>query len=117
MLDIAFLSCPKGFEGSIMGLFGSALSFGKTISTFLGSLLTMYFKIEKGSYSNFNLMIFVHNVISLFSLFGLFLIDDDLLALRGNKKIFDFNRNKRQNVEIEVDIFNEKTSLKEIGNI
>ena len=117
MLDIAFLSCPKGFEGSIMGLFGSALSFGKTISTFLGSLLTMYFKIEKGSYSNFNLMIFVHNVISLFSLFGLFLIDDDLLALRGNKKIFDFNRNRRQNLEIEVDIFNEKTSLKEISNI
>ena len=124
MLDIAFLSCPKGFEGSVMGLFGSALSFGKTISTFFGSLLTMYFKVEKNDYRNFNLMIFVNNIISLLSLVGLFLIDDELLALRGNKKVFNFkkkpinnNNNNGNHVDVDVDIYNEKSSLKEINSI
>ena len=117
MLDLAFLACPKGYEGSVMGLFGSALSFGKTISTFSGSLLTMLFKVEKSDYSNFNLMIFVNNIISLFSIFGLFLIDDELLSLRANKKLFNFKKKQNKDFEIEVDIFNEKTSLKEINNI
>ena len=47
MQDIAFLTCPQEYGGSVMGLFNSALIFGKTISTFLGSLLTIYFKVEK----------------------------------------------------------------------
>ena len=102
MLDIAFLSCPKGYEGSIMGLFGSALSFGKTISTFLGSLLTMFFKVEKSDYSNFNFMIFVHNIISLLSLFGLLLIDDEILSNQSTPK---------KDVNVDVDIYNENTSL------
>ena len=72
MLDLAFLSCPKGFEVNVMGLFGSTLSFGKTISTFLGSLLTLFFKIEKNDYSNFNFLIMMHNLISLSSIVGLF---------------------------------------------
>ena len=117
MLDIAFLSCPKGYEGSVMGLFGSALSFGKTISTFFGSLLTMFFKVEKNDYSNFNLMIFVNNMISLLVLLGLLIIDDDLIALRGNKKIFDFNKKQNKNDNIEVDIYNENTSLKDINSV
>ena len=102
MLDIAFLSCPKGYEGSIMGLFGSALSFGKTISTFLGSLLTMFFKVEKSDYSNFNFMIFVHNIISLLSLFGLLCIDDEILSNQSTPK---------KDVNVDVDIYNENTSL------
>ena len=114
MMDIAFLSCPKEFGGSVMGLFESALSFGKTISTFLGSVLTMFFKVEKSDYSNFNLMIFAHNIISLLPLLGLLLIDDEILSLKGNKKIFN---NKDKQVEIDVDIFNEKTTLKEINSI
>ena len=112
MLDIGVLSCPKGFEGSVMGLFGSAQSFGKTISTFLGSLLTMYFKVEKNDYSNFNFMIFVHNIISLLSLFGLLLLDDEHLPLERKPK-----KNNNNNDEIDVDIYNENTSLKEISNI
>ena len=117
MLDIAFLSCPKGFEGSVMGLFGSALSFGKTISTFFGSLLTMFFKVEKNDYSNFNIMIFVNNIISLLILLGLLIIDDDLLALRGNKKIFNFEKKQNKKENIDVDIYNENTSLKQKNSI
>ena len=110
MLDLAFLSCPKGFEGSVMGLFGSALSFGKTISTFLGSLLTSYFKIEKNSYNNFNILILVHNLISLFSMVGLLFITDELLEMKENGRAVSLSNN---NIEIGVDIYNEKTKLKE----
>ena len=116
MLDLAFLSCPKGYEGSVMGLFGSALSFGKTISTFLGSLLTSYFKIEKTNYNNFNILILVHNLISLASMVGLFFITDDLLETKENGKINNSKENKNLNIdhkEIGVDIYNEKTKLKE----
>ena len=109
MLDLAFLSCPKGFEGMVMGLFGSALSFGKTISTFLGSLLTSYFKIEKNSYNNFNILILVHNLISLSSMVGLLFITDELLELKENGRAFSLSNN---NIEIGVDIYNEKTKLK-----
>ena len=118
MLDLAFLSCPKGFEGSIMGLFGSALSFGKTISTFLGSLLTMYFKIEKSDYSNFNFLILVHNLISLSAVVGLVFITDELLEMKDIGKILDLKKNKiknENNIEIGVDIYNEKTKLKEVN--
>jgi len=118
MLDLAFLSCPKGFEGSIMGLFGSALSFGKTISTFLGSLLTMYFKIEKNDYSNFNFLILVHNLISLSTVVGLVFITDELLEMKDIGKILDLKKNKikyENNIEIGVDIYNEKTKLKEVN--
>ena len=124
MLDLAFLNCPKGYEGSIMGLFGSALSFGKTVSTFLGSLLTMYFKVEKGDYTNFNLLIAMHNLISIFSVVGLFALSDDIIQMKGNKKFINLNfkNNKREstinnkNVEIGVDIYNEKSKLKEYNN-
>ena len=114
MLDLAFLSCPKGLEGSVMGLFGSALSFGKTISTFLGSLLTSYFKIEKSNYNNFNFLILVHNLISLASMIGLLFITDELLEMKENGKVFNYNKNRsNNNIEIGVDIYNEKTKLKE----
>ena len=116
MLDLAFLSCPKGYEGSVMGLFGSALSFGKTISTFLGSLLTSYFKIEKTNYNNFNILILVHNLISLASMVGLFFITDDLLEMKENGKMNNSKENKNliiDNKEIGIDIYNEKTKLKE----
>ena len=113
MLDLAFLNCPKGYEGSIMGLFGSALSFGKTISTFLGSMLTMYFKVEKGDYNNFNFLILMHNIISLFMMSGLLLLNDDILEMKGNKKLIEFKKNEKNNIEVDVDIYNEKTKLKE----
>ena len=112
MQDIAFLSCPTEFGGSVMGLFGSAQTFGKTISTFLGSLLTMFFKVEKSDYSNFNLMIFTNNIIWLFSLVGLLFIDDDLINLRGNKKIFNCAKKQTYNVDVDVDIYNENSRLK-----
>ena len=119
LLDLAFLSCPKGFEGSIMGLFGSALSFGKTISTFLGSLLTMYFKIEKSDYSNFNFLILIHNLISLSAVVGLVFITDELLEMQEIGKILNLKKNKsdknEHNFEIGVDIYNEKTKLKEVN--
>ena len=116
MLDLAFLSCPKGFEGSIMGLFGSALSFGKTISTFLGSLLTMHFKIEKSDYSNFNYLIMIHNLISLSTIVGLFFISDEILELKEKGKVFKIkDKETNHNYEIGVDIYNEKTNLKEVN--
>ena len=117
MLDLAFLSCPKGFEGSVMGLFGSAMSFGKTISTFFGSLLTLYFKIEKNDYSNFNILIFVHNIISLFTMVGILFITDELLEMKNIGKIFNRKKNKNtnNNMEIGVDIYNENTKLKEVN--
>ena len=116
MSDIVLLLSPNGYEGSIMGLFGSAISFGKTISTFFGSLLTAYFKVEKNDYSNFNFMIFVHNIISLLSLFGLLLIDDEILvhAEENSKKK---KKSDSNNTEIEVDIYNESIALKEINCI
>ena len=116
MLDLAFLSCPKGFEGSVMGLFGSALSFGKTISTFLGSLLTLFFKIEKNDYSNFNFLIMMHNLISLSSIVGLFFVTDEILEMKDKgKKIKTEKKDENKNYEIGVDIYNEKTKLKEVN--
>ena len=97
-----------------MGLFGSSLSFGKTISTFLGSVLTSLFKVDKTDYSNFNIMIFTHNIISLSGLLGLLIIDDKLISMKNNIDNFnDKNCNKQSDsTETEVDIYNEKTSLK-----
>ena len=115
MLDLAFLSCPKGFEGSVMGLFGSALSFGKTISTFFGSLLTLFFKIEKSDYSNFNFLIMIHNLISLSTIVGLIFISDEILELKENGKVVKFVKNGNNNIEIGVDIYNEKAKLKEVN--
>ena len=117
MLDLAFLSCPKGFEGSVMGMFGSAMSFGKTISTFLGSLLTLSFGIEKSDYNNFNFLILIHNLISLTNIIGVFFISDEILEIKDNKtKNLDIGRNnEKKNYEVEVDVYNEKAKLKEVN--
>ena len=45
MSDIVLLLSPSGYEGSIMGLNGSAISFGKTVSTFFVLLHIVSYKI------------------------------------------------------------------------
>ena len=59
-------------------------------------------------------MILVHNLISLASMIGLLFITDELLEMKENRKVFNYNKNRsNNNIEIGVDIYNEKTKLKE----
>ena len=84
-MDLAFLICPKGYEGSIIGLFDSACSLGKTLSTAFGSLLAFFFGVENNKYTNFNIMVFTNNLICLLPLIGLVSIDDDIMSPHPNK--------------------------------
>lgn len=65
IINLGFLEIPKGYEGSIMGLFSSTRDFGDTLSYLFGAFFTFLFDIEKTKYKNFNIMIFIINLLSL----------------------------------------------------
>ena len=65
IINLGFLEIPKGYEGSIMGLFSSTRDFGDTLSYLFGAFFTFLFDIEKTKYKNFNIIIFIINFFSL----------------------------------------------------
>ena len=58
----------------------------------------------------------IHNLISLSSIVGLFFVTDELLEMKDKgKKIKTEKKDENKNYEIGVDIYNEKTKLKEVN--
>ena len=66
VMNLACLICPKNFEGSVFSLFASSNNLGKALSNLGGSIIVVLFGVKKGQYSNFNIMIFVQNLLVLF---------------------------------------------------
>ena len=65
VMNLACLICPKNFEGSVFSLFVSSNNLGKALSNLGGSIIVVLFGVKKGQYSNFNVMIFVQNLLVL----------------------------------------------------
>ena len=86
LFNLAFLVCPKGYEGSIMGLFYSLRDFGDTCASLMGSWLAFILDIQKNNYQNFGLMVLIINIISLLPLAFIGIIKD--------KSIEDIQNNK-----------------------
>ena len=104
IMDLAFLICPKGYEGSVIGLFDSACSLGKTISTIFGSVLAFFFGVENNKYTNFNIMVFTNNLICLLPLLGLVIIDDDIICPSDkidNKKPESYDDKSSESVSLK----------------
>ena len=86
LFNLAFLVCPKGYEGSIMGLFYSLRDFGDTCASLMGSWLAYFLDIQKNEYQNYHLMIFIINIISLLPLGFIWIINDKSIeAIQNNK--------------------------------
>ena len=81
IFNLAFLVCPKGYEGSIMGLFYSARDFGDTLASLFGSYLAYFFDIQNKKYTTYSQMIFIINLISLFPILFINIINDKSISL------------------------------------
>ena len=62
IFNLAYLMCPEGYGGSIMGLFYSLRDFGDFLSSIFGSWLSFLFDIQGNKYSNFSIIYFVNDL-------------------------------------------------------
>ena len=90
IFNLAFLACPKGYEGTIMGLFYSLRDFGDTCASLMGSWMAYYLDIQKDDYKNYGNMVLIINLISLLPICFIGIINDkSIIAIQENKnKIF-----------------------------
>ena len=87
IFNLSFLVCPKGYEGSIMGLFYSVRDLGDVLASLGGSWLAHFFKIQEKKYSSFNQMIYTIHFISLMPLLFINIIQDkSIVSIQENKK-------------------------------
>ena len=86
IFNLAFLACPKGYEGTIMGLFYSLRDFGDTCASLMGSWMAYYLDIQKDDYNNYGNMVLVINLISLLPICFIGIINDkSIIAIQENK--------------------------------
>ena len=86
IFNLAFLACPKGYEGSIMGLFYSLRDFGDTCASLMGSWMAYFLDIQRDGYKNFSKMVFIINLISLLPIAFIRIINDkSIISLQENK--------------------------------
>jgi len=86
IFNLAFLACPKGYEGTIMGLFYSLRDFGDTCASLMGSWMAFFLDIQKDGYKNFGNMILIINIMSLLPLGFIWIINDrSIVAIQENK--------------------------------
>ena len=86
IFNLTFLACPKGYEGSIMGLIYSLRDFGDTCASLMGSWMAYFLDIQKDGYKNFSKMVFIINLISLLPIGFIRIINDkSIIALEENK--------------------------------
>ena len=86
IFNLGFLVCPKGYEGSVMGLFYSIRDLGDTLASLFGSSLAYLLDIQGKKYATFNKMIFIINLISLLPIIFINIINDKNLALIQENK-------------------------------
>ena len=86
LFNLAFLACPKRYEGTIMGLFYSLRDFGDTCASLMGSWMAYYLDIQKDGYKNFGKMVFIINLISLLPIAFIGIINDNsIIAIQENR--------------------------------
>ena len=86
IFNLAFLACPKGYEGTIMGLFYSLRDFGDTCASLMGSWMAYFLDIQKDGYKNFGKMVLIINLISLLPLCFIRIINDkSIVAIQESK--------------------------------
>ena len=86
IFNLAFLACPKGYEGTIMGLFYSLRDFGDTCASLMGSWMAYYLDIQKDDYKNYGNMVLIINLISLLPICFIGIINDkSIIAIQENK--------------------------------
>ena len=86
IFNLAFLACPKGYEGTIMGLIYSLRDFGDTCASLMGSWMAFFLDIQKDGYKNFGNMILIINIMSLLPLGFIWIINDrSIVAIQENK--------------------------------
>lgn len=86
IFNLGFLVCPKGYEGSVMGLFYSIRDLGDTLATLFGSYLAYILDIQRKKYATFNKMIYIINFISLLPILFINIIKDkSIVLIRENK--------------------------------
>ena len=86
IFNLAFLACPKGYEGSIMGLFYSLRDFGDTCASLMGSWMAYFLDIQRDGYKNFSKMVFIINLISLLPIAFIRIINDkSIISLQETK--------------------------------
>jgi Na+/melibiose symporter-like transporter len=85
IFNLAFLVCPKEYEGSIMGLFYSTRDFGDTMASLLGSYLAFFYDIQNTKYTTYSKMILTINLISLLPIFFVNIINNEILSSTKEK--------------------------------
>ena len=86
IFNLAFLVCPKEYEGSIMGLFYSTRDFGDTVASLLGSYLAFFYDIQNTKYTTYSKMILTINLISLLPIFFVNIINNEIISSNKEKK-------------------------------
>ena len=87
VFNLAFLLCPKGYEGSIMGLFYSIRDLGDVLASLFGSYMAYIFDIQRKNYTTYNKMIFIINLLSLLPIFCINIINDkSIISIQENKE-------------------------------
>ena len=85
IFNLAFLVCPKEYEGSIMGLFYSTRDFGDTVASLLGSYLAFFYDIQNTKYTTYSKMILTINLISLLPIFFVNIINNIIISSNKEK--------------------------------
>ena len=86
IFNLGFLVCPKGYEGSVMGLFYSIRDLGDTLASLFGSALAYLLDIQGKNYLTFNKMIYIINFISLLPIIFINIINDkSIVSIQENK--------------------------------
>ena len=86
IFNLGFLLCPKGYEGSIMGLFYSVRDLGDVLASLFGSGLAYALDIQGKKYNTFNKMIFIINLLSLLPILFISIINDkSIVSIQENK--------------------------------
>jgi len=80
IFNLAFIVCPKEYEGSIMGLFYSTRDFGDTIASLFGSYLAFFYDIQNMKYTTYSKMILTINLISLLPIFFVGIINHECIS-------------------------------------
>ena len=87
IFNLGFLVCPKGYEGSVMGLFYSIRDLGDTLASLFGSSLAYLLDIQGKKYTTFNKMIYIINCISLLPIIFINIIKDkSIVSIQENKE-------------------------------
>ena len=85
IFNLGFLVCPKGYEGSVMGLFYSIRDLGDTLASLFGSALAYLLDIQGKNYLTFNKMIYIINFISLLPIIFININDKSIVSIQENK--------------------------------